>query len=133
MASDPAYSSSSAACVGGCSEGRAPTYSPPPPAAVPLQEKGSGILSWISNFLWSCIAMTAVLYIMTMGAATMRRLQGGAAAMPGGGASVAAATGNSSQGMFGNKEYSKARREGGLVVRNGWVGECIMASLNMCM
>lgn len=52
--------------------------------------------------------MTAVMYVMTAGAAAMRRLQGGGAmqaGMPGSGPGVAAASGGSS--MFAAKEYSK--------------------------
>ncbi|KAI7841845.1 hypothetical protein COHA_004374 [Chlorella ohadii] len=79
---------------------------------VQSQEKGgSGPLSFLSNFLWSCIGITAVMYVMTAGAAAVRRLQGGgAAAMPGGlpgaSAGMAAAT-RSEGGMFAAKEYSK--------------------------
>ena len=53
--------------------------------------------------------MTAVLYIMTAGAATLRRVQGGAAALPGASAGVAAAAGRgeAAGGMFSHKEYSK--------------------------
>ena len=75
-----------------------------------LQEKAGGAVSWISSFLWSCIGMCAVMYVMTVGAASMRRVQGGASAMPTGmpgGASVAASSGGSS--MFAAKEYSKVR------------------------
>ena len=52
------------------------------------------------------------MYVMTAGAAAVRRLQGGASAIPGGlpgaNAGMAAAT-RSEGGMFAAKEYSKVR------------------------
>ncbi len=68
-------------------------------------------------------SLIAVMYVMTAGAAAVRRLQGGgAAAMPGGlpgaGAGMAAAT-RSEGGMFAAKEYSKVRRRHELWVTVG--------------
>ncbi|KAL4860045.1 ATP-dependent zinc metalloprotease FTSH 11 [Chlorella vulgaris] len=71
------------------------------------QEKAASPLSWISSFFWSCVGVLSILYIMTAGAATFRRLQGssGPVGMPGNPASVATASG--SGGMFAAKEYNK--------------------------
>lgn len=60
--------------------------------------------------------MTAVLYIMTAGAATLRRVQGGGAALPGAGVAAAARGGEAAGGMFSHKEYSKV---------GGWEGGCL--------
>ena len=36
-------------------------------AARALQERGGGLLSWLSGFFWSCISIFAIVYTMTTG------------------------------------------------------------------